>query len=381
MKILAKLFLLSALISAAGCSLWSEDSSIKPAELVEFQEEKKVDLLWKLDLGVAGNNKWSQMLPAVYEGSVFAASTSGKIIAVDATSGREQWSVETNNRWTAGVSAGYGRILVADENGIIQARSSQNGDLLWQADIIAEVSATPEMNSEIVVIQRVDGQLTALNATTGAYLWTFDSQAPRLTLRGTSSPIVTADATFAAFANGKVVALRNDNGKVVWDLRVAVPEGRTELERMVDLDGKPLLFENALYVSSYQGQLASLNPYNAQINWAKKLSSYRSLAVGFGNVYIVNADDEIQAYDLNTSASVWSQPALGHRLLTAPATQSSHLVVGDSEGYIHVVSQIDGHFMARLALSDSAFTGDIVAAEGVFYLMSNSGELFAITIN
>jgi outer membrane protein assembly factor BamB len=187
------------------------------------------------------------------------------------------------------VGAGIGKVAVATEEGEVIVLSSEDGSELWRAKVSSEVSSAPQFNQELAVFQLINGQVVAFDAATGEHVWTFDSLVPRLTLRGTSAPVVAGDVTFAGFANGKMVAIDNVKGTALWENRIALPQGRSELERMVDIDGKPLLFENVLFMSSYQGRLVALNPFRAQIIWAQDVSSYRSLAAGFGNIYVSEA--------------------------------------------------------------------------------------------
>jgi len=252
---------------------------------------------------------------------------------------------------------------------------------LWRRQVSSEAVAPVQLNRELAVVQLVNGKVTALDINSGEHRWTYDSQVPSLSLRGTSAPIVAADVTFAGFASGKLAALTNTNGTMLWEQRVAEPRGRSELERMVDIDGRPLLADQMLYVSSYQGRLVAINPYDAQIQWTRDSSSYHTPAAGFGNVYVVEDNDHVQAYDARSSASVWSQPALENRRVSAPAVLGNNLVVGDIEGYLHFMSQVDGHFVARYRADSEGVVGDMLAINDVLYVLGNDGRLLALRLN
>lgn len=372
-----------ALISAAitGCGFWGDDGEeVKPAELVSFEAEKKVDQLWSTSVGSGMGGKFHQFKPAIDDDKIFAVDHNGTVVAIDRESGKAQWSVELETPVVGGVGAGYGKVSVATEEGQVIVLSAADGGELWRADVSTEATAPGQFNSDLAVFQLINGKVVAFDASTGQRRWTFDSQVPRLTLRGTSSPIVASDVTFAGFASGKLAAIDNAKGTAIWESRVALPQGRSELERMIDIDGRPLLVDRMIYVTSYQGRLVAINPFRAQIAWAKDVSSYHSLAAGFGNIYVSEADDAVQAFDRGTSASVWRQGALQNREISAPTVIGSTVAVADVEGYIHFMSQTDGHFVARHKVDSSGVYGDMVSRDDVLYVLTNNGRLAALTL-
>ncbi|GGO85965.1 outer membrane protein assembly factor BamB [Marinobacterium nitratireducens] len=367
--------------SLTGCSLWGSNDEIEPAELVDFEPERSVEVLWRASVGSGLGDKYHEFVPASDGVHIYANDVEGTVAAFNLNDGREVWETDLDTVIGAGVGAGLSQVVVVAESGEVIALDSASGDELWRYQLSSEAVAAPQLNRELVVVQQVNGKLTALDALTGEHRWTYDSQVPALSLRGTSAPLVVSDVTFAGFANGKFVAVSNSNGKMLWEQLIAEPQGRSELERMVDVDGRPLLANNMLYVTSYQGRVVAINPFNAQIQWAKESSSYRTPAAGFGNIYVVESDDSVQAYDAGSSASVWSQPQLENRRVTAPAMLGNYLVVGDAEGYLHFLSQVDGHFVARYRADSKGLVGDMLAVNDVLYVLGNDGRLLALRLN
>ncbi|WP_286237053.1 outer membrane protein assembly factor BamB [Neptuniibacter halophilus] len=371
--------LITALV--AGCGFWGDDGEeVVPSPLVSFDAEKKVKTLWSVSIGSGMGEKFHQFTPAIDDNRIFAVDQEGTVVAVDRTTGSKLWQVELEVPVVGGVGSGFGKVAVASEEGMLYVLSAEDGSELWRANVSSEVTAPAQFNTELAVFQLINGKVVAFEASTGNRRWTFDAQVPRLTLRGTSAPIVASDVTFAAFASGKLVAIDNVKGTTIWENRVALPEGRSELERMVDIDGRPLLVDRTLYVSSYQGRLVSINPFRAQIVWAQDVSSYHSLAAGFGNVYVSEADDAVQAFDRSSGASVWRQSKLENRAISAPAALGTAVAVADFEGYIHFMSQTDGHFVARGRVDSSGVYGDMVVKDDVLYLLTNNGRLAAVTL-
>ncbi|MFC6671669.1 outer membrane protein assembly factor BamB [Marinobacterium aestuariivivens] len=367
--------------SLTGCSLWGANDEIEPSELVDFEPERQVQVLWSARVGSGLGDKYHQFAPASDGVRIYANDTEGTVAAFDLNTGRRIWETELDTVIGAGVGVGLSQAVVVAESGEVIALNSSDGRELWRRQLSSEAVAAPQLNRDLVVVQLVNGKVTALDAASGQHRWTYDSQVPSLSLRGTAAPVVAADVTFTGFANGKLVAIANSNGKMVWEQRVAEPQGRSELERMVDVDGRPLLASNMLYVSSYQGRLVAINPFNAQIQWARESSSYRSPVAGFGNVYVAEANDHVQAFDAGSSASVWSQPQLEHRGITSPALLGNYLVVGDREGYLHFLSQIDGHFVARYRADSEGVVGDMLSVNDVLYVLDNDGRLLALRLN
>jgi outer membrane protein assembly factor BamB len=367
--------------SVSGCSLWSSSDEVEPNELVDFKSERSVDVIWSARVGDGLGKKFHQFTPASDGVRIYANDAEGTVKAFDLATGKTVWEVELEMALGAGTGVGPASVVVVTESGLVIALDSSSGQELWRKQVSSEAVAPAQLNRDLVVVQLVNGKVTALDTHSGEHRWTFDSQVPSLSLRGTAAPIVASDVTFAGFASGKLAALTNSNGSMLWEQRIAEPSGRSELERMVDVDGRPLLANQMLYVSSYQGRLVAINPFDAQIQWARESSSYRTPAAGFGNVYVVEANDHVQAYDAGSSASVWSQPALENRVVSAPAVLGNNLVVGDIEGYLHFMSQVDGHFVARYRADSKGLVGDMLAINDVLYVLGNDGRLLALRLN
>jgi outer membrane protein assembly factor BamB len=365
-------------LSLSGCGIFSSEETVEPNPLVEFQAEQELQPLWSLSTGGSLGSKFHQLVPSIDGQQIFAANAEGDLVAADLASGRINWRVELNPPSGGGVGAGNGIVVLAKESGEVIAFDTADGSERWRYQASSEVISQPQMNSELVVVQQLDGKITALDVASGKLRWSYDSQIPRLSLRGTSAPIVAADLTLAGFANGKMVAVENATGRPVWEQRVALAEGRSELERIVDIDGRPLVYNRLVYVGSYQGRLVALNPANGQIVWSQDFSTYRGLAGGFGNIYAISEKDHVYAFDARNSASVWLQDSLQYRRLTTPAVLGNAVLTADAEGYLHAMSQVDGHFTARYRVSSSGVQSDLLVRDGVLYVLSNDGRLTAL---
>jgi outer membrane protein assembly factor BamB len=232
----------------------------------------------------------------------------------------------------------------------------------------------------VVVVQTNDGKLQGLDFSKGSILWTYDSNIPVLTVRGTSSPIVHNDLVYAGFANGRVLALDAQTGAIAWEVRVAIAQGRSEIERLVDIDGTMELAGDELYAASYQGNLVAIDVGTGTRMWQQKVSSHSGVSQGSGNVYVADEDGTIAAYMRSGEGARWTQADLAYRELTRPTPVGSYVAVADFEGYVHVLSQDDGAFVGRVQVDDDGARADMLSEGNVLYVFGNSGELVAYEI-
>jgi outer membrane protein assembly factor BamB len=257
---------------------------------------------------------------------------------------------------------------------------AKTGETLWTSEVSGEVLAAPQGNGRVVVAQTYDGKLYGFDYESGERLWRYDSNVPVLTIRGTSTPILDGSVVYAGFASGRVVAFEALDGTVRWEARVAIPQGRSEIERIVDVDGTMALAGTELYVASYQGRVAALDTRTGRKIWQRNVSSFYGVSQGFGNVYIAEETGTVTAFLRNGQGVRWEQPALAWRGLSKPVPVSSYLAVEDYEGYLHLLSQVDGEFLARVRPGNDGARADMLADGTVLYVYTNGGKLIAYDI-
>ncbi|TWH76695.1 Beta-barrel assembly machine subunit BamB [Azomonas agilis] len=399
-RICALLWIILASFSLGGCglietasdtvnSLFNSDANEpEPAPLPEFKPEVELVDRWSARVGVGQGKTYNQLVPAVYGNEIFAADVEGFVIALDRFSGDEKWSRETLEPISGGVGVGFGLVLFGTLKGEVVALDVDNGTEKWRAKVDGEVLSPPSVNGDIVLIQTQNDNLVALDIDTGRKRWSYENTPAVLTLRGTSTPLLTNSFALAGLSSGKIIALDTQRGFPIWEQRIAIPQGRSELERVVDIDGDMLLSAGVLYAVSYQGRVAAMDVQSGRILWQKDASSYRGIAKGYGSLYLSLADGQIQSIDERTTTVLWSNKALERRQLSAPVVFSSYIAVGDKEGYLHLLSQIDGRFVARLEINESGW--QFVPTSGVrvapvvdgdwLYSYGNDGSLIALTL-
>lgn len=387
--VLRTIVTLSLTLLLAGCGsmdplkLLEDESNIDPpAELVELNNSINVRKLWTTSIGSGSSTDRVKLVPSVHGGRVYVANREGVVKALDSGSGRVIWSVEKEGlEISGGPGAGEGLVLVGTSNGEVVALSEQDGSEKWRARVSSEVLSVPKAGMGMVVVHTIDGKLYAMDATNGKMAWVYDRSIPVLTLHGNSSPIISGSAVICGFANGKLIAFDIKSGQQLWASTIAVSTGRSELERMVDIDGDPVLQNGMVYVATYQGQLAAVSEDSGDVIWRRKLSSYAGLGADDENLYVSDAEDKVWAIDPKNSSSLWKQSKLHGRKLSAPAVLGKYILVGDFEGYLHWMSPEDGQLLARSRVGDEPISTPPVIDGNVAYVLGDGGELAAITIS
>lgn len=364
---------------AVGCSSTSK-KELKPQALEKITAEVELKKEWSTSTGAGQGKLWNALTPAVDGDLVFVTDVKGRVSAFDRFTGKTKWTRKLKLDVSGGVGAGSGMVLVGTLNGDIIALDANTGEDLWRSKVSSEVLAAPATNGDVVVVQTQDDRLIALEAASGQQRWIFDSTPAVLTLRGSATPIVTDYVAYAGLSTGKVIAIDTQRGLPIWEQRIAVPAGRTELERMVDIQGDLLLSGSTLYVVSYQGRLAGLDAQSGQVLWQREASSYVGVAEGFGNAYVSLADGVVESVDERSATAMWSNKDLLRRQLSGPTVFSSYVAIGDLEGYLHLLSQVDGRFVARTKVDGKGIRVQPLAVGGWLYVYGNGGKLVALTI-
>lgn len=371
---LAGTLLLAAL---AGCGMFSKDDEQGPAPLPDFKPEVRLDEIWSHGVGNGQGKLFNRLMPAVNGDMIVAAAANGEIEAYNRHNGRSLWDADIEQPLTGGVGVGCNLVLVASEDGRVWGLGESDGKVQWQTQLDGQVLSPPQCDGDIVALLTFNGEIVGLDAKTGAKRWSYAASNPVLMLRASSTPIFYQGAVLAGFANGKVAAVEEQTGKPLWEARVATPQGSSEIERQVDIDGTMMLSENTLYVVAYQGRLVALDVHSGRRLWERKASSYAGISEGFNNIYVATADGSVIAFAKSDQGVRWEQTALARRQLSGTATWSNFVAVGDFEGYLHLLSQVDGHFVARTRVDSDGLRVAPLVVDDILYVYGNGGELAA----
>lgn len=351
-----------------------------PAELVEFTSEFQPTTVWSVDSG-DGANDYSDLAAWVQGNRIITVDYEGDVSSYDTKTGHQLWQVELEVSVTSGAGGGEGLILIGTKDGEILALDESNGNLLWKHQLSSEILAPPMADMGVVVARTADGRTSGLSVTDGAVLWNYQRAVPLLSLRGASAPVLADDKVIAGYANGKLVALSLLDGKVIWEKSVSIPRGRSELDRLVDIDSEPVVRDGRVYVVAYNGQLASFDLETGKKLWSRDMSSRTGLAVVPHNaIYVTDDSSYVWALQDGSGDALWRQTRLLRRNVTAPTIVGEYLIVGDLEGYVHWISREDGRFVARLNITDAAIRSKPVVKDGLVFITASDGTLTALRV-
>ncbi len=340
-----RLLLLVSLATLAACS--KEKDVDPPAELVDLRATLEVRRAWSA--GVGGQKEYMRLgLGVAVEGArVFAAGHDGDVVALELDSGRTVWRVRTRAPLSGGAGVGAGLVVVGSSEGDVIALDANSGEQRWRTRVPGEVLAAPAIAPAAVVVRTVDGRVRALAPADGTQIWVNEQTVPRLSLRGTATPVIAGDAVVCGFDNGKVVAFALASGDVLWETAIAPARGRTELERLNDIDATVRIDGDDVFVVGFQGRVARLSLESGQLWWSRELSSFRGLTYDAGRVYVSTSDGDVVALQRRTGIELWRQDALKRRGLSAPAVVDGVLAIADFEGYVHWLDAASGALRAR----------------------------------
>ncbi|MEZ5486018.1 MAG: outer membrane protein assembly factor BamB [Steroidobacteraceae bacterium] len=358
----------------AACS--KEKDVEPPAELVDFKPTLRVDRAWSAKL--AGGDAVLRLgLAASADGErLYAAGAGGEIAAFDLANGRVAWRIRTKAALSGGTGSGHGLVVVGSADGEVIALEQADGRERWRVPVGGELLAAPAISATVVVVRTVDGRLLGLDPATGKERWREEQQVPRLTLRGIGTPAIVGNVALSGFDNGRVLAVNVDDGEIIWDAVVTPPRGRTELERLVDIDAAVKVSGADVFVVGYQGRAAMLALDSGQVWWSREISSHRGLDFDDDAVYVSTAGGEVVALRRRTGVELWRQDAFLRRGLSAPTVVGDYVAIADFQGYVHWLERTSGTLVARTRVGDRVSNAPVAVGD-TLYVLDDKGGLAA----
>lgn len=349
-----------------------------PMALAEFKQKANASILWSASVGKAEGYSYT---PAVDGNAVFVASTKGEITRLDASTGKQVWRVNAGEPISGGVGAGSNLVLVGTPKGMVLA-FDQNGKPLWKAKVSSEVLSSPQAASDVVVVRSGDSRIFGLSAADGKRKWVYERATPSLALRSNAGVAIADGIAYVGFAGGKMVALKADDGKLLWEASVALPKGVTEIERIADITSLPVVDGRYVYAVAFQGRVAAVDRSNGRVLWNRDISSYTGLSADDGKVYVTHSGGAVYSLDNGSGKSYWRQGGLLNRQVSAPMPMGSgYVAVGDLEGYVHFLSSEDGAFSARISTDKSpVMTQPVYLGESRLLVQTAGGGVYAISL-
>jgi outer membrane protein assembly factor BamB len=370
------LALLATLLS--GCGMFGGDEiEDPPADLVKFKPTLKVKKIWSVNVGDGAEHLRLALTPASDGTRIFAAAHDGRVSAYDAIKGKRLWRTKTKLPLSAGPAIGATTLVMGSSNGDVIALEASDGHKLWQTSVSSEVLAAPAITSDLVLVRTVDGKLVALDLADGGEVWFTQQSVPRLSVRGTGSPVVKDNVVFCGFDNGRLAAYALTDGALIWEMLVSPPSGRTEIDRLSDLNATIRVVGDDIYIVGYQGILSAVAAESGQIIWSREISSHSGIGVDVTNLYVAGENSALLAVARISGRELWRKEILLHRDITGPTAFNSSVVVGDFEGYVHWFDATNGELQARTRAGSDRVTGPPLVVDEMIFVLTDGGKLYA----
>lgn len=389
MKKLLNLLVLSSLVLLCACSSIGEmksDLSEKifgreitdvPEPLAAIKETATAKIVWQAKVGNAGD---SDFVPVIEAGYAYVASADGELLKLDAVNGSQLWRVNTGEKISGGVGVGGSLVMVGTQKGMVYAYDIA-GKLQWKSKVSSEVVSAPKYFDGLVIVRTGDSRIFGINANDGSRKWVYNRTSPALTLRSSAGLVVDGGAVYAGFAGGKLVAIRADNGKMLWEASVAQPKGVTEIERIADITSLPVVDGPLIYAVAYQGKIAAVDRATGRVIWNRDISSLSGLSAEDARIFVSHTMGSVYALEYSSGKIFWRQAALKNRHLTAPVPMGNFVAVGDVEGYVHFLSREDGALATRIKTNNSAILPQMAQINSNTVLaQTRDGGIFAVQI-
>jgi len=396
------------LLTLGGCSTisgwFADDEEIEIRKLPELTMAFQNEVLWSESVGDGVEDYYSRLAPAVGYGKVFAADREGYIVAFNQETGEQVWiqrvsrksreskllnlygllAGQVSAKLSGGLTVAYETVYFGTEDGVVYALDEATGEIKWESKVPSEVVAAPSVDSGIVLVNTVSGVLVGLDAESGEVKWQNESDVPPLTLRGISAPTAAAGGAIVGLANGRLRVAILESGLTAWEQVIAKPSGATELERIVDVDSKPLVFGASVYVVSYGGSLSALELRTGNVIWSREYASYQDIAISGNRLFVTDNGGNLYAIDRRNGIELWSNGQLRKRTLSSATAVGNYVAVGDKFGYLHYFTQEEGTYVSRIAVGDddedeSVYTAPVFN-DNILVVQTRDGQVKRLSV-
>jgi len=374
--------LLMAAFVLSSCSLFKDDDEkeLEPTKLTDFETKINVKRLWSVKIGDDAEFLRLALQPAGDGNRIYAASRDGNVVALHPESGKEFWRTKLDIELSAGPGVGDDLVVVAAADGLLIALDADLGVEKWRANVTGESLARPVIKDDLVVVITIDNILRAVSAFDGSERWTIEQSTPVLTMRGSASPVLVGSSVIAGFDNGRLVSVNLSTGDIDWEAMLSPPSGRSDLERLADVDGLISVVGQDIYASGYQGSVAAIASESGQLLWTRDVSTYEGVSADWNNLYTVSDDGSVIALTRRNGDEAWRQEAMIRREPTLPVSFHTTVAVGDFEGYLHFFNNFDGVPVARVRVGNQAISNEPVVVADRLYVQSDAGSVAAFVV-
>ena len=366
--------------SCSSLAFWSNDSdeeNLEPIPLQSIQNESPISVEWKKSF--KGESSLASFKPSFYSGNMLIADPEGNISSLNPKSGKMNWKISLDRQLSAGIASGFGKLIVADVNGFVIAINSETQEIIWEKNVGGEVLSNAKVTASLIIVKNSIGELIALNSNSGEQKWTYRSQLPALTIRGTGEPIIEDGIVFSSFDNGRLGAFQRDSGLFLWDAPISFVEGSSELENLIDADSAPMIAKQLLFATNYQGNLTAFDISQKRPVWNSKSSSFHSPIVTNNMILAIQEDGSILSFSLSNLDPSWASKEYLRRELSNGMMYKNLMLVGDLEGYIHAINPLTGLTLGRKRVTRKPIIS-IVTFRELAYVIDQESNIVAIKL-
>lgn len=371
MKLVILLIVSSILSACAG----SVDNAEPPASLLDIKESAKLTLIHELEYGDSAS-QYMRIKALELPKEIVFSDSNGKVTVFDKKSFKIRWQKTFDVEFTSAIGGNEKIYVLATRSGEVLAINPLSGDVNWQVAVSSEVLTSPVVSAGRIIVKTVDGQLSALNSETGKQAWVYQREVPALSVRGNSQPYLLDDKVITGLDNGKLVILNVATGELFWEKTISTPHGRSEIERLVDLDADLIMRDNIIYIAGYQGKLVALDLTTGSFLWTKKMSVTKKVSIEDNRLYVTDDNSHIWALDASTGGVIWKQTDFTSRKLTSAVIMDDKLLIADYEGYLHIIAKADGHQLGRDRVDSSGIDVSPIIFDEKIYLQSKKSVIY-----
>lgn len=372
------LFLLSSCASLSALKFWENDEFDldEPRPLQNITEKKEIVSNWSLNF--TGDNDLGNFIPSFSSKSIYFADSEGNVKSIDIASGNINWQKQFKSL-SAGIASGYGISVISDIDGNVIALDQADGSVIWTKNVQGEVLSQAALSAKSIFIKTGSGELISLDKDTGDISWSYRAKLPPLTIRGSSRPVISEDIVYATFDSGRLVAFEIDTGYPIWDGAISYTEGVSELENIIDSDSSPLIEGGLVYTTNYQGNLNIFDIAQRRSLWQSKLSSFYSPLISRGLIVLIESNSNIKSFSITNLQESWQSESYLNRGLSNAVSFEGYIIIGDYEGYIHIIDPISGITVGRKKISKNPIK-NIISRSKNFYVVDESFKLLSLSI-
>ena len=361
-------------VALLGCSSNKiKVEQVKPNPLPKLVQAKALVPVFSQSVSATSKEDPLRLRLDVDNGVIFALDPKGEVTAYQ---GKQRlWQQKVSKQGlSSGVEAAEGTVIVGNKKGQLFALDQATGEQKWTAQLSGAILSASLIQAGRVVTLSNDGTVYAHDLATGQQVWTYNLPDVQFSLRGTASPIALDPRTvLIASSNAYVYALDVLTGVPRMQRRVAVSDGRSDVQRLNDIDGDPVVAGQFLVTTSFQGQVTVTDLASQQVLWSEDASSIQRPEVSNNTVYVTQADGKITAYALTTGEQLWQNDSLLNRQLSNPVVLGQDLVVGDLEGVLHLIDPNSGQLIGRSKTSGEVRSLRVI--DGQLYVSTRKGAL------